>query len=212
MKKVTRPANVERAQSSGNKESKEHEWSVALKACTVNVRWGASLICQRILATKFNVYRDLHTDLHSHILRFSQPLLNLTILFSLKPANIDCDLLTSQNRRRSLPVTARWRQTGRRVSLDHPTDLRKLLDKRSNELLQQRQQYRIFENKFQCEAERCSKLEQDTERLKKLVLDLLGIHDERYHRSSGVLPCSNYTAVFLLVLIAVTLIVAFALQ
>ncbi|XP_078364398.1 uncharacterized protein LOC144648816 [Oculina patagonica] len=125
---------------------------------------------------------------------------------------IDGAFLTSQNRRRSLPVTARWRQTGRRGSLDQPADLRKLLDKRSNELLQQRQQYRIFENKFHCEAKRCSKLEQDTKRLKQLVQDLLGIHDGRYHRSSGVLSCSKNRAVFLLVFIAVTLFAAFVLQ
>ena len=133
-----------------------------------------------------------------------------TILYSLNhTGNIDCDLsLTSQNRRCSLPVAAKWAQAGRRGSLDKSKDLRKLLDKRSNEILQQRQQYRIFENKFKGEAERCSKLEQDTERLKQLMAELLGIHG-RYHHSY-VFPCSNYTAVFFLVLIAATLIAAFA--
>lgn len=124
-----------------------------------------------------------------------------------KPGSIDSDLLVDQKRRGSLPVSAMWRQTGRKGIFDHPKDLRKLLDKRSNELLQQRQQYRIFENKFQDEANRCSKLEQDTERLKQLLVDLLGIHG-RYHRSY-VFQCSNFKAVVILVLIVFTLIVAF---
>ena len=125
-----------------------------------------------------------------------------------KPGNIDPDHLVDQKRRGSLPVSAMWRQTGaRRGALDHPKDLRKLLDKKSNELLQQRQQYRIFENKFQGEVNRCSKLEQDTECLKQLLVDLLGIHG-RFHRSY-VLPCSNFSAVLFLVLIFLTLIVTF---
>ena len=98
-----------------------------------------------------------------------------------------------------------WRQTGaRRGVFDHPKDLRKLLDKKSNELLQQRQQYRIFENKFQGEVNRCTKLEQDTERLKQLLGDLLGIHG-RFHRSY-VFPCSNLSVAVFLVLIFLTLV------
>jgi len=113
---------------------------------------------------------------------------------------IDSDHLVDQKRRGSLPVSTMWRQTGaRRGIFDHPKDLRKLLDKKSNELVQHRQQYRIFENKFQDEVNRCSKLEQDTECLKQLLVDLLGIHG-RYHRSY-VFPCSNFSAVVFLVLI-----------
>jgi len=67
--------------------------------------------------------------------------------------------------------------------------MKKLLDKRSNELLQQRQQYRIFENRFQQEAERCNKLERDLERLNQLLLDLLGLHGQ-YH-SSSVFQCNG---------------------
>ena len=137
---------------------------------------------------------------------------SLVNLFSLhKPGNINSDNLVDQKRRGSLPVSATWRQTGaRRGAFDHPKDLRKLLEKRSNELLQQRQQYRIFENKFQGEVNRCSKLEQDTERLKQLLIDLLGIHG-RVHRSY-VFPCSNFSAAVFLVLIILTLIVAFVLR
>ena len=132
----------------------------------------------------------------------------LISFFHTKPGNIDSNLLVDQKRRGSLPVSAMCRQTGaRRGAFDHPKDLRKLLDKRSNELVQQRQQYRIFENKFQDEVSRCSKLEQDTERLKQLLVDLLGIHG-RCHRSY-VFPCSNFTAVVFLVLIGFTLITTF---
>ena len=63
--------------------------------------------------------------------------------------------------------------------------MKKLLDRRSNELLQQRQQYRIFENRFQQEAERCSKLDRDVERLNQLLEDLLGLHGT-YHCSSSI--------------------------
>ena len=125
-----------------------------------------------------------------------------------KPGNVDSSLLVDQKRRGSLPVSTMWRQTGtRRGILDHSKDLRKLLDKRSNELVQQRQQYRIFENKFQDEVNRCSKLEQDTERLKQLLVDLLGIHG-RYHRFY-VFPCSNFKTMVFLVLISFTLIATF---
>lgn len=89
--------------------------------------------------------------------------------------------------------------------------MRKLLDKRSNELLQQRQHYRIFENKFESEAERCSKLEQDAERLKQLLGDLLGIHG-RYHRSF-VFPCGKkVTVAVFAALIALTIIAIFFLE
>lgn len=125
-----------------------------------------------------------------------------------KPGYIDSDHLVDQKRRGSLPVSTMWRQTGaRRGIFDHPKDLRKLLDKKSNELVQHRQQYRIFENKCQDEVNRCSKLEQDTECLKQLLVDLLGIHG-RYHRSY-VFPCSNFSAVVFLVLIFLTLIATF---
>ena len=128
-------------------------------------------------------------------------IVNLTMSFSsAKPGSINSDLFMSQRRRGSLPVTS----LRRRDSADHPRDLRKLLDKRSNELLQQRQQYRIFENRFKQEEDRCRKLEQDTERLKQLLVDLLSIHS-RYHRYH-VFPCNNTTAVVICVLIALTLI------
>jgi len=67
--------------------------------------------------------------------------------------------------------------------------MKKLLDKRSNELLQQRQQYRIFENRFQQEAQRCNKLDRDLERLNQLLVDLLGLHGQ-YH-SSSVFQCNG---------------------
>ena len=92
----------------------------------------------------------------------------------------------------------------RRGSADHHKDLRKLLDKRSDELLQQRQQYRIFENRFKQEELRCRRLEQDTECLKQLLVDLLSIHS-RYHRSN-MFPCSKVTGVVISVLIALTMI------
>lgn len=57
------------------------------------------------------------------------------------------DLAMKRRRRGSLPVAS----MRRRGSADHHKDLRKLLDKRSDELLQQRQQYRIFENRFKQE-------------------------------------------------------------
>ncbi|PFX18843.1 uncharacterized protein LOC111338958 [Stylophora pistillata] len=110
------------------------------------------------------------------------------------------DLALNRRRRGSLPVAS----MRRRGSLDHPKDLRKLLDQRSNEVLQQRQQYRIFANRFKQEVRRCSRLEQDTERLKQLLVDLLSIHN-RFHRSY-VFPCNNVTAVVIIVLIALTMI------
>jgi len=127
-----------------------------------------------------------------------------------KTGHIDSDHLVDQSRRRSLPGSAMWKQTGARKGVfDHSKDLRKLLDKKSNELVQHRQQYRMFENKFHDEVNRCSKLEQDTERLKQLLVDLLGIHG-RHHRSY-VFPCSNSKAVVFFVLIFLTFIAAFVL-
>lgn len=110
------------------------------------------------------------------------------------------DLAMKRRRRGSLPVAS----MRRRGSADHHKDLRKLLDKRSDELLQQRQQYRIFENRFKQEELRCRRLEQDTERLKQLLVDLLSIHS-RYHRSY-MFPCSKVTGVVISVLIALTII------
>lgn len=110
------------------------------------------------------------------------------------------DLAMKRRRRGSLPVAS----MRRRGSADHHKDLRKLLDKRSDELLQQRQQYRIFENRFKQEELRCRRLEQDTERLKQLLVDLLSIHS-RYHRSY-MFPCSKVTGVVISGLIALTII------
>lgn len=95
----------------------------------------------------------------------------------------DMDFALSHTRRGSLPVTSVWKQNGRRGSQDHPKDLRKLLDRRSNDLLQQRQQYRIFENRFQKQADRCDKLDRDLERLSQLLVKLLGLHG-RHHGCS----------------------------
>lgn len=108
-------------------------------------------------------------------------------VFFANSGEIDGDL--SQRRRVSLPVSSMWKQIGRKSSQDLPKDMKKLLDKRSNELLQQRQQYRIFENRFRQEADRCSKIDRDLERVNQLLADLLWLHG-KYHGSSEF-KCNN---------------------
>lgn len=84
--------------------------------------------------------------------------------------------MPSQTRRGSLPVSSLWKPFQRRGFQDFPKDLRKLLDRRSNELLQQKQQYRIFEHRFKQQADRCIKMDSDLERLDQLLVELLGLH------------------------------------
>ena len=108
-------------------------------------------------------------------------------MFFANSGEIDSD--PSQRWRVSLPVSSMWKQIGRKSSQDLPKDMKKLLDKRSNELLQQRQQYRLFENRFRQEADRCSKIDRDLERVNQLLADLLWLHG-KYHGSSEF-KCNN---------------------
>ncbi|XP_068704959.1 uncharacterized protein [Montipora foliosa] len=97
-----------------------------------------------------------------------------------------------ERRRVSVPVASVRKQWEAQKLLQngYPKDLTKLLDRRSNELLQQRQHYRIFEKRFQQERERCNKLERNIECVHHLLVDLLWVH-KRHHGSRSEFKCNK---------------------
>ncbi|XP_029202949.2 uncharacterized protein LOC114967120 [Acropora millepora] len=97
-----------------------------------------------------------------------------------------CDLKKG-GRRGSICVASLWRQSAGSSWQNHPKYLAELLDKRTNELLQQRQQNRIFEK-------RCNKLDGDIERVHHLLIDLVCLH-KKHLASASELKCNRILGV-----------------